>query len=576
MAEDQNSTLSLQLEKCFEDLDALLVVCELERNTISKNVIEVIINNLETCVEFLLQIIPTLHDTRNDVTEIAINLQVIYRDWCRKLSELQLRYRPNCTHLAVYSICQPEVMMSDRPGRPKYIISEEVLLNLKSLGYTWQEVSSLLLVSRTTLWRRVEELGLRDRIGFSTVTDEELDQIVQSFISVHGCHVGFSMVYGHISSLGMKVQRDRVRACLRRVDPQNSRLRWATVITRRTYSVPGPNSLWHIDGHHSLINWGLVIHGCIDGFSRLICFLKCGTNNKKQTVEALFLEATEKYSWPSRIRTDHGGENVLVWQHMIGKRGEGRGSVLCGSSTQNQRIERLWRDLFRCVCSTFYYTFVAMEEEGILDRDNDLHKFILHFVFLPRINVAIDSFVNAWNRHPMRTEHNWSPEQMWVNGMVDSTNRHLLAVADVRNESEQSEDLTWFGHDPQAPLPPDDGLSTVEVNDLEINLPEELIHILYQEVDPTRESMNFGVDIYHEVMGIIENFNYKCFRLFTSRLLAIYTFRLFTIFVVGVKTNCSLVVHNNLWKRYTTRMAEPRLLLNIFHFLKIKSNRDRF
>ena len=295
MAEDQNSTLSLQLEKCFEDLDALLVVCELERNTISKNVIEVIINNLETCVEFLLQIIPTLHDTRNDVTEIAINLQVIYRDWYRKLSELQLRYRPNCTHLAVYSICQPEVMMSDRPGRPKYIIFEEVLLNLKSLGYTWQEVSSLLLVSRTTLWRRVEELGLRDRIGFSTVTDEELDQIVQSFISVHGCHVGFSMVYGHISSLGMKVQRDRVRACLRRVDPQNSRLRWATVITRRTYSVPGPNSLWHIDGHHSLINRGLVIHGCIDGFSRLICFLKCGTNNKKQTVEALFLEATEKY-----------------------------------------------------------------------------------------------------------------------------------------------------------------------------------------------------------------------------------------------------------------------------------------
>ena len=207
-------------------------------------------------------------------------------------------------------------------------------------------------------------------------------------------------------------------------------LDYATVITRRTYSVPGPNSLWHIDGHHSLINWGLVIHGHIDGFSRLICFLKCGTNNKKQTVEALFLEATEKYSWPSRIRTDHGGENVLVWQHMIEKRGEGRGSVLSGSSTQNQRIERLWRDLFRCVCSTFYYTFVAMEEEGILDRDNDLHKFILYFVFLPRINVAIDSFVNAWNRHPMRTEHNWSPEQMWVNGMVDSTNRHLLAVAD--------------------------------------------------------------------------------------------------------------------------------------------------
>ena len=93
-----------------------------------------------------------------------------------------------------------------------------------------------------------------------------------------------------------------------------------------------------------------------------------------------------------------------------------------------------------------------------------LMPFVLHFVFLPRINVAIDSFVNAWNRHPVRTEQNWSPEQMWANGMLDITNRHLLAVADVRNECERSEDLAWFGHDPHAPLPPDDGLSTVEVN----------------------------------------------------------------------------------------------------------------
>ena len=250
MAEDHNLPLSAQLEKCFEDLDALLVVRE--RNTISRNVIEVIVNSLEMSIEFLLQIIPTLFETRKDVAEIAINLQVIYRDWCRKLSEMQLRNRPNCTHLAVYSICQPEITMPEGPGRPRYIISEDVLVSLKSLGYIWQEISSLLLVSRTTLWRRVDELGIQNQIGYSIITNEELDQVVQSFISVHGLYIGFSMVYGHISSLGMKVQRDRVHASLKRIDPQNSRLRWATVITRRTYSVPGPNSLWHIDGHHSL------------------------------------------------------------------------------------------------------------------------------------------------------------------------------------------------------------------------------------------------------------------------------------------------------------------------------------
>ena len=29
------------------------------------------------------------------------------------------------------------------------------------------------------------------------------------------------------------------------------------------------NSLWHLDGHHSLIRWKILIHGCIDGFSRI-------------------------------------------------------------------------------------------------------------------------------------------------------------------------------------------------------------------------------------------------------------------------------------------------------------------
>ena len=113
-------------------------------------------------------------------------------------------------------------------------------------------------------------------------------------------------------------------------------------------------------------------------------------------------------------------EKTLVWERMIGFRGHDRGSALIGTSSRNQRIERLWRDVFRCFGDVFYYTFESMEESGLLDVTNPLHLFVLHYVYLPRINAAIDSFVEAWNKHPKRTERNWSPEQIWSNGMIDS------------------------------------------------------------------------------------------------------------------------------------------------------------
>ena len=55
------------------------------------------------------------------------------------------------------------------------------------------------------------------------------------------------MCYGSLRAQGIKVTRERVRTALRLIDPLNSAQRWPLLITRRhPYSVPGPNSLWHI------------------------------------------------------------------------------------------------------------------------------------------------------------------------------------------------------------------------------------------------------------------------------------------------------------------------------------------
>ncbi|KAI6031202.1 hypothetical protein PISMIDRAFT_72325, partial [Pisolithus microcarpus 441] len=58
---------------------------------------------------------------------------------------------------------------------------------------------------------------------------------------------------------------------LHRVDRIGQALRDRRVRRQQKYYVKQPNAVWHIDGHHKLICWGIVIHGFIDGFCCTIC-----------------------------------------------------------------------------------------------------------------------------------------------------------------------------------------------------------------------------------------------------------------------------------------------------------------
>ena len=98
--------------------------------------------------------------------------------------------------------------------------------------------------------------------------------------------------------------------------------------------------MWHIDGNHKLVRWRLVIHHAVDGFSRMVVFSKCSSNNRAETAHNLFLRALTKYGRPYKVRTDLGGENVDIWRDMTTFWGEANTPVLVGKSVHNQRIER--------------------------------------------------------------------------------------------------------------------------------------------------------------------------------------------------------------------------------------------
>ena len=69
-----------------------------------------------------------------------------------------------------------------------------------------------------------------------------------------------------------------------------------------------------------------------------------------------------------------------------------------------------------CLC-LFYELFHHLESDNLLDPDNEVHLWCLHYVYLPMINRNLTNWKNAWSHHPVRTEKNLSPIQIWIRGI---------------------------------------------------------------------------------------------------------------------------------------------------------------
>ncbi len=300
-------------------------------------------------------------------------------------------------------------------GRPAIDVHMEEVEYLRSLRFSWTKIAEIVGISRRTLYRRLGEWDLPIEINYAILSDSELDRLVADIKRMNPNYGEILLMAQLNSSYGVRVQRSRLRASIHRIDPYATQLRRRETVRRRVYSVEAPNSIWHLDGHHKIIRWKLVTHGGIDGKTRTIVFLSCASNNCASTVLLQFNHAVSSFGIPDRVRTDKGGENVDVWRYMFHMHGQ-VSAIIAGSSVHNERIERLWRDVYRCVISNYYELFYELEGRGELDPLNEADIYCLHFVFLPRINKHLYDFSESWNHHAISTEHNHTPYQLIILG----------------------------------------------------------------------------------------------------------------------------------------------------------------
>ena len=298
----------------------------------------------------------------------------------------------------------------------------ESILSYFDSGLSYTEIIRMLsnihgvLISMSTLKR-----FLRVRQKFRRCNKSNLNDVImfiKTELAGSGSCLGYRAMHQKVRQKGFHIDRETVRLILKGLDPRGVEERSRHVLKRRVYTAKGPSFVWHMDGYDKLKPYGFAVHGCIDGYSRKIIWLKVGpSNNNPLVVLSYYLQSViDLERLPKLIRADRGSENVTVAgvqrflrrNHNDGL--QGHASFRYGPSTQNQRIECWWSQ-FRRMSSTWWIrVFSKMADDGFFDSSIKEQIDLIRYCFMGLLQDELDAVRQSWNTHRIRpVQHSVCP-----------------------------------------------------------------------------------------------------------------------------------------------------------------------
>ena len=150
-------------------IESLLNDMESLSETQNPDVIDSMISRLQCASDTTNQLMHRSTSNYTALSSLYQHLLVFLESWQNRAWR-----RNHCcsvTHTVNNRVAPDKEETQGKVGRPQINVSGEQIECLRNIGFTWDAISVMLCISRSTLWRRCHQLGLTCSQRYSEISD---------------------------------------------------------------------------------------------------------------------------------------------------------------------------------------------------------------------------------------------------------------------------------------------------------------------------------------------------------------------------------------------------------------------